>query len=111
MYEINILINHQFGFRQSISTENAVDNLVNQVYQAFDKGEFKISIFLDLTKGFDIASRTYLLRKLFLYGTSDIENYGIINHSTASIQVKNIGDYCSSVLPLEKSVLQGRISA
>ena len=62
--ENNISTPHQFGFRRCISTENAVQNLLNQVYHAFESGEFVISIFLDLTKAFDLANRSYLSRKL-----------------------------------------------
>ena len=49
------------------------NNLLNQVYHAFDIGEFVISIFLDLTKVFDLENRSYLLRKLYLYGVQDIK--------------------------------------
>ena len=44
------------------------------VYQAFDNGEFIISILLDLTKAGDLINRSYLLDKLPLYGIRDIEN-------------------------------------
>ena len=107
--ENNILTPHQFGFRRGISTENAVQNLLKQVYHAFDNGEFVISIFLDLTKAFDLVNRSYLLRKLYLYGVRDIENYWIRSYLTGRVQFTNIGDSCSSVLPVERGVPQGSI--
>ena len=64
---------HQFGFRSDISTENAAQNLLNQIYQAFENGEFVIGIILNLTKAFDLINRSYFLFKWFLYEKRDIE--------------------------------------
>ena len=41
------------------STENAVQNLLNQVHHAFDNGEFVIITFLDLTRAFDFVNLSY----------------------------------------------------
>ena len=90
---------HKFGFRRSFSTGNAVQNLLNQF-------EFVISIFLDSTKAFDLVNISYLLRKLYIYGVQDIENYWIRSYLTGRIKLINIGDSCSSVLYIEKGVHQ-----
>ena len=66
--ENNILKSHQFGFRRGMLTENEAQNLLNHVYHAFDNAVFVISKFLDLTKAFDLANRSYLLRNMLLYG-------------------------------------------
>ena len=60
----NILHNSQFGFRAARSTTAATLNLVDFVLDAFDKKEFAVGIFLDLTKAFDTVDHTILLHKL-----------------------------------------------
>ena len=84
-------------------------NFLNQVFQAIDNGEIVISIFLDLTKAFDLINRSYLLRKLYLYEVRDIENDWIRSYSTGRVQFTNLVDSCTSVLPVERGVPQGRI--
>ena len=65
---------HQFGFRRGMNTDNAINTLLSIVYPAFDRGEYALSIFLDLTKAFDLVDRRILLRKLYLYGIMFNEN-------------------------------------
>ena len=64
----NFFTSAQFGFRKEISTANAVQRIVDSMYEAFDDKEFTVGIFLDLAKAFDSLDRTKLLRKLELYG-------------------------------------------
>ena len=63
-----ILYNYQFGFRKKFSTEMAVSFLVNKISEAFDKGDYAVSIFLDLSKAFDTVNHQILFSKLFHYG-------------------------------------------
>ena len=45
-------------------TEDAVLDIVNEPYDAFDKDETVIGVFLDLSKAFDSLNRELLYRKL-----------------------------------------------
>ena len=54
--------------------QQAVGNLLNKVNRVSENCDFVISVFWDLTKAFDLVNRSYLLLKLFLYRTQDIEN-------------------------------------
>ena len=65
---------------------------------------------MELTKTFDLVNRSYLLRKLYLYGVRDIENDWIRSYLTGRVQLTNIGDSFSSVLSIERGVPQVRIS-
>ena len=41
-------------------TEDALLDIVNELYDAFDKGETVIGVFLDLSKAFDTINRELL---------------------------------------------------
>ena len=52
----------QFGFRKRMSTEDAVLDIVNKLYDAFDRGETVIGVFLDLSRAFDTLNKKLLNR-------------------------------------------------
>ena len=60
----NLFTDAQFGFLPGRSTEDAVHNIVNNLYRAFDAGECAIGAFLDLSKAFDSLHRQILCAKL-----------------------------------------------
>ena len=70
----NILYDKQFGFQTGHSTEHAIAQLVDQIYEAFEKNEYTLGVFIDLSKAFD---HSILLRKLELYDITD-RNYAWI---------------------------------
>ena len=73
--ENNILYNKQFGFQKSHSTEHAILQLTNQIFQSFEQNKFIIGIFIDLPKAFDTVDHSILLKKLSFYG---VRNNNII---------------------------------
>ena len=70
----NILYDKQFGFRTGHSTEHAIAQLVDQIYEAFEKNEYTLGVFIDISKAFDTVAHSILLRKIELYGITD-RNY------------------------------------
>ena len=48
----NILYDEQSGFRTGHSTEHAIAQLVAQIYEAFEKSEHTLGVFIDLSKAF-----------------------------------------------------------
>ena len=58
----------QFGFRGGHSTSHAATALVEYIYNAFEKKEYAIGIFLDLSKAFDTIDHNILFTKLHKYG-------------------------------------------
>lgn len=64
----DIFSKHQHGFRQSLSTESAIFNLINGILDDINKKNKTAGIFLDLTKAFDCVDHDILLKKLQRYG-------------------------------------------
>ena len=64
----NLFTEAQVGFLPGRSTEDAVHNIVDNLYRAFDSGECAIGTFLHLSKAFDSLDRRILCAKLKYYG-------------------------------------------
>ena len=60
---------HQFGFRKSHSTNQAIISLFEKVNNAMDSGKISIGVFLDLRQAFDTVDHCILLDKLYKYGS------------------------------------------
>ena len=69
-----ILYEKQFGFQTGYSTEHATAQLIDQIYEAFEKNEYTLGVCIDLSKAFDTVDHSTLLNKLELYGITD-RNY------------------------------------
>ena len=69
--ENNILYEKQFGFQGGYSTSDAIVQLVDKTFDSFEKEQFTLEVFIDLSKAFDTVDRSILLKKLKLYGITD----------------------------------------
>ena len=63
-----VLSNKQFGFRNGLSTENAIFELVKQITNHLDNNKKCLAVFLDLAKAFDTVPHHILLNTLDSYG-------------------------------------------
>ena len=62
-----ILYPKQFGFQKGHSTDHALLQLVDQIYESFERNEYTIGAFIDLYKAFDTADDNILLKKITAY--------------------------------------------
>ena len=72
--ENNILYEKQFGFQNSHSTDHAIIQLIDEISKSFEKNEYSLGVFIDLSKAFDTVDHQILLGKLSNYGIRNI-NY------------------------------------
>lgn len=70
----NILNKEQFGFREQLSTIDAIVKLTNHIFENFDNKTTSAAIFCDLSKAFDSMDRNTLLQKMENYGIRGITN-------------------------------------
>ena len=65
--ENNILYEKQFGFQGGYSTNDTIVQLVDKMFDSFEKEQLGLGVFIDLSKAFDTVDHLILLKKLTLY--------------------------------------------
>lgn len=105
----NILAKNQYGFRNGVSTEDAVLHLSNHVARTLDRKRKCLGIFLDLSKAFDTVSAPALLRKMERLGIRGLPLKIFADYLKDRTQIVKIGQYESDELPMTFGVPQGSI--
>ena len=110
----NILTKDQFGFRNSLSTDNASFTLLHKILTALDNKHTVGGIFCDLSKAFDCVYHKILLSKLEFYGIRDnagsfIASYLSLRYQRTVILNKTNNTHFSTWKPIKHGVTQGSI--
>jgi hypothetical protein len=105
----NILFKNQFGFREGHSTEQALMLLTSNLYQALDKGNYAIGLFLDFSKAFDTIDHSILLQKLSHYGIRGIAANWVTSYLHNRKQVVTYNGVTSQECTVKCGVPQGSI--
>ena len=104
-----LLYQSQYGFRKDHSTELASVELIDHICKEMDKGDTPFSIFLDLSKAFDMLDHDILINKLKHYGINGKPLSWFKSYLTNRIQYVEIEGTSSNMLHSERGVPQGSI--
>ena len=105
----DILSNSQYGFRQNMSTNLALLELVEELTSSIDKKNKTIGVFIDLKKAFETNDHDILLKKLDRYGVRGISNNRVKSYLTGRKQYVNIDMATSGMLQTVCGVPQGSV--
>ena len=106
----DVIYSSQFGFQKNKSTLHSLIEIVEQIRQSMDNGNYGCGIFLDLKKAFDTVNHDILLQKLEHYGIrgsslnwfrsylSDRAQYVFCNNEKSDIKSISCGVPQGSVL-------------
>lgn len=106
----NIIYHGQYGFREKMSTVQAIVNFTQYLYNSLDSGNVVFSVFLDFKKAFDSVDHNILLQKLHHYGIRgnilswfrsylyNRKQYTLVNDKTSNMQIITHGVPQGSIL-------------
>ena len=105
----SIFSDKQFGFRKNISTQDAILNFSEKVYDALNSKDHNISVLIDLKSAFDTVNIPILLNKLELYGVRGVALSWMRNYlQNRQFQVKYNGNL-SSIRSVNIGLPQGSL--
>jgi len=107
--QCNILCSNQYGFRKGYSTDMAVSQFVEKIYDSLENEQFAIGLFLDLSKAFDTVNHSILLDKLSFYGIRGVPLQWFRSYLNNRKQYVAYNGYESSMCNIECGVPQGSI--
>ena len=97
----DLLYEKQFGFQRNNSTERAILQLTRDITGSFEKGEYTLGVFIDLSKAFDTVDHQILIKKLQYYGIDGtalewFKSY--LSNRKQYISSQNVSENCLDII-------------
>lgn len=109
-FEQNKLLNKaQFGFLPKLSTINAVEKVVNNIYMGLEEKLVTSATLLDLSKAFDTVSHKIMVKKLEHYGFENKSLDLLQSFLSNRLQMVKVNGRSSDLLSITKGVPQGSV--
>ena len=105
----NVLNNSQYGFLTNFSTNDALIDFTDYVYDNIHHNNFVLSLFLDYSRAFDTINHSILLDKLLFYGIRGNAYNWIRSYLLERSQFVEYNGGISTVSTLESGVPQGSV--
>lgn len=105
----NLLSKNQYGFRPGLSTENALYNATQFIYDSLDNGLKTIAVFIDLAKAFDTIQHDTLLQILPNFGVNNNSLLWFKSYISNRKQMVKLNDVISNTSSIEYGVPQGSV--
>ena len=99
----------QFGFRPGHSTQDALVSMVEEWRVTLDEDKLIGSVFLDLSKAFDMVDHSILLRKLAKYGVVNRELEWFVGYLSVWKQSVCVRDAKTKWIEVQRGVPQGSV--
>lgn len=103
----NLISNTQYGFRSKLSTVKAVENIVSDIYDGFEKRLISCATLLDLNKALDTVSHSTLIMKLKYYGMEESAVKLIVSYLSNRVQLVSANGQLSNPQSIKRGVPQG----
>ena len=109
LYNNNILYKKQFGFQTGHSAEHAIIQLVDQINSNFERDQYTLGVFIDLSKTFDTVDHKIFIAKLEHYGIKEISLLWFKSYVESCKQFMRYNISSTSYKSIICGVLQGSI--
>ena len=100
---------HQFGFRLTISTNNALMSIIENIHTRLDDNEFVAGVFVDLKKTFDTTDYKIFIGKREHYGVRSITKDSFCSYLANRKQFVSVNNYNSTIQTNLTGVPQGSV--
>ena len=107
--ENDLLTHSQSGFRRLHSCHTALTHLTNKWYKSINEGKLVGTVFLDLSKAFDLVPHDILLTKLLNYNCSGLSIRWFKSYLTNRKQTVVVDNKRSTDKVVKSGVPQGSI--
>ena len=104
-----ILYENQFGFQKGLSTEFAINSLLNNIIECLENKQVGFCILLDFAKAFDTVNHEILLAKLHYYGIRGTAHKWFESYLSERMQCTEIGNVQSKFDYVKCGVPQGSV--